>query len=171
MTIRDGVTSPVSLAALGLVVRATLDAAGGPRSASIGLILSDDDELRALNARHMGIDHATDVLSFPLLTPADYPPHAGQERALGRPAVEFPLPAGTRPHLGDVVVSIERARVQASGGRGGQTGDVRWSVADEVRLLVVHGTLHVCGWDHARADEEAAMRALERRLLAQPERS
>ncbi len=54
---------------------------------------------------------------------------------------------------------------QAEGGRGGQTGDVSWSAADELRLLVTHGTLHVCGWDHAEPAEEAAMRALERRLL------
>ena len=77
----------------------------------------------------------------------------------------FPLPPGRRPQLGDVVVSVERARAQATEGRGGQTGDVSWSVADEVRLLVVHGTLHVCGWDHARPEEEAAMRSLERRIL------
>jgi probable rRNA maturation factor len=35
-----------------------------------------------------------------------------------------------------------------------------------LRLLVTHGALHLCGWDHARPDEEAAMRALERELLA-----
>ncbi|MDP9481626.1 MAG: rRNA maturation RNase YbeY, partial [Chloroflexota bacterium] len=64
------------------------------------------------------------------------------------------------------VVSVERAIVQAVEGRGGHTGDVRWSPAHELRLLVVHGTLHVCGWDHAEPAEEAAMRALERRLLA-----
>ncbi len=50
-------------------------------------------------------------------------------------------------------------------GRGGQTSDVRWDARDELRLLVTHGTLHVCGWDHAEPAEEAAMRALERRLL------
>ena len=38
---------------------------------------------------------------------------------------------------------------------------------DELRLLVTHGTLHVCGWDHAEPQEEAAMRALEQRLLAE----
>jgi probable rRNA maturation factor len=54
---------------------------------------------------------------------------------------------------------------QAARGRGGQTGDVRWSAADEVRLLVTHGALHLCGWDHADPADEAAMRALERRLL------
>ena len=63
--------------------------------------------------------------------------------------------------------SVERAVEQAEDGRGGQTGTVRWSPADELRLLVTHGTLHVCGWDHAEPEEEAAMRALESRLLAQ----
>ena len=50
-------------------------------------------------------------------------------------------------------------------GRGGQTGDVRWSARDELLLLVTHGTLHLCGWDHAEPTEETAMRDLERRLL------
>jgi rRNA maturation RNase YbeY len=62
------------------------------------------------------------------------------------------------------VVSVERAVGQAEAGRGGQTGDMRWDARDELRLLVTHGTLHVCGWDHAEPEEEAAMRALERRL-------
>ena len=54
---------------------------------------------------------------------------------------------------------------QAAAGRGGQTGDVRWDARDELRLLVTHGVLHVCGWDHAEPEEEAAMRAQERSLL------
>jgi len=44
---------------------------------------------------------------------------------------------------------------------------VRWSPADELRLLATHGVLHLCGWDHAEPAEEAAMRALEQRLLAE----
>ena len=78
----------------------------------------------------------------------------------------FALPPGLRAHLGDVVVSVERAAAQAESGRGGQTGDVRWTVVEEMLLLTVHGTLHVCGWDHAEPVEEAAMRALERRSMA-----
>ncbi len=62
-------------------------------------------------------------------------------------------------------MSVERAIAQAEAGRGGWTGDVRWSPADELRLLVAHGTLHVCGWDHAEPVERTAMRALEARLL------
>ena len=75
------------------------------------------------------------------------------------------LPPGRRLHLGDIVVSVERAIAQAEEGRGGQTGDVRWSPADELRLLVVHGVLHVCGWDHVDPIEGAAMRELERQVL------
>ena len=63
------------------------------------------------------------------------------------------------------MISVARAIEQAAGGRGGQTGDVHWSARDEVRLLAIHGALHLCGWDHAEPEEEAAMRALESRLL------
>ena len=54
---------------------------------------------------------------------------------------------------------------KSEAGRGGQTGDVRWDARDELRLLVTHGVLHVCGWDHAEPAEEREMRALERQLL------
>lgn len=157
---------PVSVAALARVAAAALDAAMAPPPANLGLILSDDRELAALNAEHMGEQGPTDVLSFPLLPPAAFPPHTGQDPAArSSDASRFVLPPGQRVELGDVVVSVERAAEQAAEGRGGQTGDVRWSVADELSLLVVHGTLHVCGWDHAVAEEETAMRALELRIL------
>ena len=167
---RDGVPRLVPLTVLARTIAAALDAAGAPAPASIGLILSDDSELAALNAAHMGKDGPTDVLSFPLLPPSAYPPHpgratAGSDEQAGAPG-GFALPPGARRHLGDVVVSVERAMDQAEAGRGGQTGDVRWDARDELRLLVTHGALHVCGWDHAEPVEEAALRDLERRLLA-----
>ena len=142
---------------LARVVAAALAVAGAPTPASIGLLLSDDAHLAELNEAHMGKAGPTDVLSFPLLPPEAF-------RAGGR-APAFALPPGRAPHLGDVVVSVERAVEQAETGRGGHTGDVRWRPAEELRLLVTHGTLHICGWDHAEPGEEAAMRALERTLL------
>lgn len=157
LDVREGVVAPVSGTELARVVVAALDAVGAPSPASIGLILADDAELAGLNATHMGKDGPTDVLSFPLLPAEAFAPGAGTP--------DVPRPPGTRLHLGDIIVSVERAAAQAADGRGGQTGDVRWSTADELRLLVIHGTLHVCGWDHAEPDEEAAMRSLERRLL------
>ena len=164
LDVRDGVRSPVSGVALARAVASALEAAGAPAPASIGLILADDAELAGLNVTHMGKDGPTDVLSFPLLSPDAFPPHPGRRRTASSPPA-FALPPGRRPHLGDVVVSVERAIAQAEGGHGGHTGDIRWSAADELRLLVTHGTLHVSGWDHAEPDEEAAMRDLERRLL------
>ena len=158
VTVREGVRPPLSTAALSRAVVLALEAGHAPSPASMGLVLSDDAELAGLNAEHMGKTASTDVLSFPLLPPEAFGP--------GAAVPDVPRPPRTRLHLGDVIVSVERAVEQAIEGRGGQTGDVRWSAADELRLLVTHGTLHVCGWDHAEPDEEAAMRALERRLLA-----
>ncbi len=150
MTLRPNVRLPLPVAAVARLAARALETAAAPAPASLGLVFSDDSELAALNAEHMGERGPTDVLSFPLL------PLDGQY---------FVLPPGRRPHLGDVIVSVERAAEQARAGRGGQTGDVRWSVVDELRLLVVHGLLHVCGFDHVTPEEERAMRALENGVL------
>ena len=169
LDVREGVRSPLGGEALARIVAAALEAGGAPAPASVGLILADDMELAGLNATHMGKDGPTDVLSFPLLPPEAFPAHPGQRRTAA-PAPSFALPPGRRLHLGDVVVSVERAVDQAETGRGGHTGDVLWSAADEMRLLVTHGALHVCGWDHAEPDEEASMRLLERALLGVADR-
>jgi probable rRNA maturation factor len=170
LTTRDGVESPVKGAVLARTVAAAMTAAGAPEPASIGLILSNDAELAALNADHLGVQGSTDVLSFPLLTPETFPPHPGTavRKPDGGAGLPFPLPPGRRQHLGDIVISVERAIEQAETGRGGQTGDVRWSASDEMRLLATHGALHICGWDHAEPAEESAMRALETQLLGSP---
>ena len=166
VSVRDGVPRLIPVSNLADAMAAALDAAGARGPASIGLILTDDVELRDLNREALGLDEPTDVLSFPLLPPSAFPDHEGQDPAIRAGAIRpFALPPGRRLHLGDIVVSVERAVAQAEQGRGGQTGDVRWSAADELRLLVTHGTLHVCGWDHAAPEEEAAMRRLEQRLL------
>jgi probable rRNA maturation factor len=162
---REGVPRLLPETVLARTAAAALDAAGAPAPASLGLILADDAELAALNEAHMGKHGPTDVLSFPLLPPGSFPPHPGKVGDAGGELEPFPLPPSTRLHLGDVVLSVERAIEQAEAGRCGQTGDVRWDAGDELRLLVTHGVLHVCGWDHAEPAEEAAMRALERELL------
>jgi probable rRNA maturation factor len=173
LTVRPGVSRVITAAEVARVVATALAAAGAPRASSLSVILTDDAELADLNAAHLGHAGPTDVLSFPLLPPAAFPPHEGGPSAgpsvgpRGRPSAgaSFVLPPRSRMHVGDLAISVERAIAQAADGRGGQTGDVRWDAASEVRLLLTHGTLHVCGWDHAEPAEEAAMRALERRLL------
>lgn len=165
---------------LARVVARALEASGAPRPSSIGLILADDRELAELNATHMGVRGPTDVLSFPLLGREAFPGHPGSPAHAASPArnedgsgghgsrATFALPPGVRPHLGDVVVSVERAIGQAEEGRGGWAGDLRGAPVDELRLLVTHGVLHVCGWDHVAPAERGAMRRLEADLLGRP---
>jgi len=172
VTIRPDVPHLASRNRVAAAVRAALEIAGAPGPASIGVVLSADRELAQLNAMHMGSSGATDVLSFPFFPPEAFPAHERGVVLQRDPWVAaalkqaFALPPGLRAHLGDIIVSVERAVAQAEEGRGGQTGDVRWSAVDELLLLAVHGTLHICGWDHAEPVEEAAMRAMERHVLA-----
>jgi len=172
VTVRPGIPYIASRNRVAVAVRAALEAAGAPGPASIGVVLSADTELAELNVVHMGSSGATDVLSFPFFPPEAFPQHDrgadGQRDPWVAAALKqaFALPPGLRAHLGDIIVSAERAIAQAADGRGGQTGDVSWTPVEELLLLAVHGTLHICGWDHAEPKEEAGMRELERRVLA-----
>ncbi len=148
---RSGVRAVLPATALAKSVAGALEAAGAPTPGSVTVVLTDDAELADLNREHMGHEGPTDVLSFPMLEPSAFPS--------GGPATK------RRTHIGDIAISVERAIEQAEEGRGGHTGDARWSPAEELRLLVTHGTLHLCGWDHAEAADEAAMRSLEVELL------
>ena len=161
LTSRTGVTVRVPGAELARCVQRALRASGAPEPASVAVVLTDDEELAELNREHMGIVGPTDVLSFPML-----PPDAFPRRQMALRPRSTRQTNHARTHIGDIAISVERAIEQAEQGRGGQTGDVRWSAADELRLLVTHGTLHLCGWDHAEPADETAMRALETRLLA-----
>ncbi len=171
VTIRPDVPHLLSRHRIAATVRSALEAAGAPGPASIGIVLSSDRELAELNGMHMGVAGATDVLSFPFFPPEAFPAHeradADRDHWVAAALKQaFALPPGLRAHLGDVIVSVERAIAQAEQGRGGQTGDISWGPEDELTLLLVHGVLHVCGWDHAEPVEEAAMRRLERDILA-----
>jgi probable rRNA maturation factor len=163
---RAGVEAPLAAAAIARAAARALVAGGAPTPGSVTIVLTDDSELGELNQEHMGIHGPTDVLSFPMLPPAAFGRGAGRAPIDGPRTDRPPVPAQRgRRHVGDIAISVERATEQAEQGRGGQTGDVRWSTADEIRLLVTHGVLHLCGWDHAEPAEEAEMRSLERALL------
>ena len=110
----------------------------------LGLRFVDPGAMAELNLAHMGASGPTDVLAFPIDGGNGHSPAPG-------PAVL----------LGDVVVCPAYASLT-------QTDHARapGSLTDELALLVVHGVLHVLGYDHARDSEAAAMRAREGRLLA-----
>jgi probable rRNA maturation factor len=162
---RSEVAPPLAGTRIASAVAEALEAGQALEPGSVTVVLTDDDELADLNREHMGHEGPTDVLSFPMLEPGAFR-RSGRDDVRPKPQRKVAR-AQRRPrtHIGDIAISVERAIEQAEQGRGGQTGDVRWSPADELRLLVTHGTLHLCGWDHAEPDEEAAMRALENALV------
>jgi probable rRNA maturation factor len=100
------------------------------------LVLADDAQLHALNRDFLGTDAPTDVLSFP--------------------ASETDPETGAR-YIGDILLSVERAALQAE-----KSGH---ALMDELQLLVVHGVLHLLGHDHAEAEEKAQMWAAQAQVL------
>jgi probable rRNA maturation factor len=123
-----------------------LRAEGVVPPAEVGLVVTDDETLRDLNRRYRGLDEPTDVLSFgdePAAEPIDRP---------------FVTPPDGVRRLGEVILSYPTAERQArEAGR---------SVQEEAAHLVVHGLLHLLGYDHEHPEDERRMRARERLLLA-----
>lgn len=106
--------------------------------------LMDDRKIRRLNWRYRGKDRATDVLSFPWDALPSLPrPCAGRERARPRLARRSAKQCAAREFknfLGEIVISVEAARRNAR--REGH------STLNEVRWLILHGLLHLLGYDH-----------------------
>lgn len=123
----------------GEAARAAIAGAGralGP--AEVSLVLGDDALIQALNRQWRGQDKPTNVLSFPALPAA--------------------LPSGAPHLLGDVVLAFETLAAEAAAqGK---------PLAHHLRHLVVHGVLHLLGFDHAAAGEAERMEALEVAVLA-----
>ncbi len=121
---------------------------GCPDTTEVSITLTTDEEVHRLNREFRGIDRPTDVLSFECDGfDDDFDSHAGA------------APEGAPFLLGDIVIASDVARAQTS--RFGTTAQ------EELCVLLVHGLLHLCGWDHVHSEEEAeAMEDRERALLA-----
>jgi probable rRNA maturation factor len=160
--------------------RAALAVGGAVRGASakVGVVVADDETVRALNAQYRGLDETTDVLSFSWegqcpfdklragsspSTPKGSGEAKGKESRQGGCPVApssdgFPLMPSSVVGLGEVIISYPQAERQAR--------EHGHATRDELALLVVHGVLHLQGYDHEEAGDEARMRALESRALA-----
>lgn len=119
----------------------------GVQAATVTVLIADDDTVQALNREYRAVDAPTDVLSFPA--------HGEAERPLALPPeVEQELSR----YLGDIVIAYAYTTRQAH--------TFNTPVAAELRLLAVHGTLHLLGYDHATEEEERAMWAAQDAVLA-----
>lgn len=120
----------ISVRRLRQIASRVLRREGAPDRISVAVALVSDRAIRALNRRFLRRDRPTDVLAFP---------------------------GDDRPHLGDVVISVERARVQARA--------AGHAVSAEIALLLAHGLLHLMGRDDRTAAQREAMMRRQRALL------
>ena len=104
----------------------------------LSLVFTDDANIRTINAKWRHIDKATNVLSFPA----------------------FPIQPGQQPGpiLGDIVIARETVQREAQ--------EENKSFDDHLSHLIVHGLLHLTGYDHQNDDEAEQMESLERKILA-----
>src|SRR4051794_217897 len=117
--------------------------ASSPRATEISVRLTDDEQVRALNAEWRGKDKATNVLSFPLAGPDD---------------LTATNVAGPEVLLGDIILARGVCTAEAA--------EKGVSVEHHATHLMVHGTLHLLGHDHYEDDDAADMEAREVRALA-----
>jgi len=106
----------------------------------ISVLFTDDNFIRSLNNRYRGIDKPTDVLSFSL-----------QEGAVKSPEIE------SNKLLGDIIISVEIAQKQAD--------NLNHSIEKELTVLLIHGLLHLTGYDHEEDKDYKIMREKESKML------
>lgn len=114
----------------------------GQEEAEVTLVITDDETVAALNARYRGVAGPTDVLSF----------------AAREPSAGFVSAPEADAYLGDIVIALPFTRRQAA--------EMERPLAAELRLLAVHGVLHLLGYDHADPAAEAVMWARQDRILS-----
>ena len=116
----------------------------GTEALSISLVIADDETVRDLNREYRGLDETTDVLSFSL---SETNGNGGA----------FPIHPEEAGPFGEIVISYPQAARQSREGKK--------PVKAEIALLVVHGALHLLGYDHADPQEESVMWAKQDQVL------
>jgi len=131
------------------VAEQVLAAQGTSSDAELGLVIASQERVQQLNRSYLGKDEPTDVLAFSMLptkeTPgADYPP--------------FVTPPDGVLHLGEVIISYPQAVTQAKAHNH--------SIKREITILIIHGVLHLLGYEHDRPEPEQLMSAREKEILS-----
>jgi probable rRNA maturation factor len=140
VSIAETFVNAVSDERLAAVALRVLEAEGAD-ACELSIAVTDDETVRGLNREYAGEDAVTDVLSFSQ-----------------REGEEFVAPPEGVPPLGEVVIAYPQALRQAQGER-------EWGVEREIERLLVHGVLHLLGYDHAEPEEARRMREREDALV------
>ena len=128
-----------------------------PPAVEVSVTVGNEALLHDLNKRYRGVDRPTDVLAFPLQGDLGVPRHSRHPRHSRESGNPIVTPAAADRQLGDVVISYPRVRRQAR--TYGHTEQ------HELAYLLIHGVLHLLGYDHDRDEDFAAMCEQEERIL------
>ena len=131
------------------VAERTLQSCDTSPTLSVSLVIADDETVHQLNREYRDLDETTDVLAFPLGT---------SQEAEGVVAEGFSLPLEEAAPVGEIVISYPQAARQAREGKR--------RIGAEMALLVVHGVLHLLGYDHGDPQQEGRMWAKQDEILA-----
>ena len=124
---------------------AVLASEGAPENSEISLLFVDEDRMAELNEQHMGSQYPTDVLAFPI----DETWRADRSREdSSRAENSRSSPSAVPILIGDVVICPEQCQDE-----------------DGIAMRVVHGVLHLCGYDHAETQDAAQMFSLQQRYI------
>ncbi|MDO4522845.1 MAG: rRNA maturation RNase YbeY [Eubacteriales bacterium] len=134
------------------VAEAVLDSEGCPYEAQVNVTLTDDETIHEINREQRGIDRPTDVLSFPMSqfeTAGDF--------AFLEEAFDSFEPDSGELMLGDIVISVDKVRQQAS--------EYGHSELREYAFLLAHSMFHLIGYDHMEPEEAQVMEAKQEAVL------
>ncbi|RJO62718.1 MAG: rRNA maturation RNase YbeY [Dehalococcoidia bacterium] len=113
--------------------------------AEMGILVTGQEQIRQLHKEYIGEDEPTDVLSFAMREKSEVD------------SPDFVFPAGDAAHLGEVIISYPQAELQAA--------EHGHSARKEVAILLIHGALHLLGYDHDEPERQKKMQARERAIL------
>ncbi len=128
---------------------------------SAGLIIVGDEEIQTINRQFRSKDYVTDVLSFSHLVLCDID-IATIKKGKGYAADNLFLDQ-METQIGEIIIAPEFVSCRCK--------ENDWNISDELAMLVVHGALHLMGWDHEEESQTEKMRQLESELLALTDRS
>ena len=129
-----------------------LVAQGADPNTELGLVIVGQEKMRELNSRYLGKDEPTDVIAFSML------PEPVDKKLTQKDLPPFATPPDGISHLGEVIISYPQAVLQAE--------DQRHSVPREITILIIHGILHLFGYDDIEPELKQQMIAREAEILS-----
>jgi probable rRNA maturation factor len=143
--IDEGVVANLDPSWMRSIARQVLAAQGAGAEAELGLVIATEERVKQLNRDYLGRDEPTDVLAF-----------SAQE--IGADLPPFVQPPDGVLHLGEVIISYPQAAIQAE--------EHQHSVKKELAILIIHGVLHLLGYEHDKLELERQMRTREAEILS-----